>query len=295
MERLLVGYIYMLVKFKLLYLLGVGVNILTMNIIKYLGVNGILSVVEIIFLRTLVATCVLLPFNLKELKTVPKQNSKTLLCLLGLGILASVDAYMWNIGIQTVPLNNAMILLFISPVITAIMSTIILREKMTINITLKFGINIIAVLLVYHFSLGGFTIGYLYLMSDFIVYGLIAILIKKLNTFSANFLVFIRFLFLLPISALLLKHIPIINAQVVVFILFIVFGYITQRTLITLAFKNIPIVEIQPLRYVNIVFSSLFSYMILGEKLTIYQIVCSIMIVFGGILVDRIIRYLQHR
>jgi len=280
----------MVVKYKFLYLFGVFINVCILTIIKYIGINGILSVPEIIFLRTLCSTIVLLPVNIKEFVKLPKQSNKILLLLLIFGCISAVDTYMWNIGLQSVPLNNAMIMLFLSPVITAIMSHLILKERITINIILKFAINIVAISLVYHFAIGKLTIGYFILMMDFVIYGVIAILIKKLNCFSAKFLVFIRFVILLPISYFALKTIPVINIKIVIFISLIVFGYIIERTLITMAFANIPIVEIQPLRYFNVVFSSLLSYLILGENLTLYQIICVLIIIFGGMFIDFVLK-----
>ena len=131
-------------------------------------------------------------------------------------------------------------------------------------------------------------------MSDFIIYGIIAILIKKLNKFSSDFLVFIRLIILLPISFIIMHKVPLFNFKVVIFILIITFGYIIERTFITLAFKMTSVVEIQPLRYFNIVFSSFLSYLILGERLTNMQIIGSIIIIFGGIIVDVIAKKILY-
>lgn len=279
---------------KIIYLVGVFINILTMNVVKYVGINGILSVEEMICMRACLATLILLPFNVKQMISLKNEDKKTLFLLLCLGFVAMLDSYMWNIGIQTVPLNNAMILLFVSPIITAIMSCIFLKEKISISVALKFVINIFAIFLIYHFSIGQLTIGYFYLMSDFIIYGIIAILIKKLNKFSSDFLVFIRLIILLPISFIIMHKVPLFNFKVVIFISIITFGYIIERTFITLAFKMTSVIEIQPLRYFNIVFSSFLSYLILGERLTNMQIIGSIIIIFGGIIVDVIAKKILY-
>lgn len=163
------------------------------------------------------------------------------------------------------------------------MSRIILKERIRKDIVLNFIINISAVFLIYHFSIGKLTIGYLYLLIDFFIYAFVAILIKKLQKLPANFLVFIRLLTILPISAAVVHHIPILNTKVMVFITLVVFGYIIEMTLVTYAFKTVPVVEIQPLRYFNIVFSSFLSYLILGEKLTKWQVIGSCIIIFGSV------------
>ena len=269
---------------KLIYLLGAFINVMMINIVKYIGLNGILSVNEMIMMRAFFAVLILLPFNWKELKNMRHHDCKTNILIVGLGLVSVLDTFIWYQGLQTVPINNVIIMmLFLSPIITATMSRIILKERIQKDIVLNFVINISAVFLIYHFSIGRLTVGYLFLLIDFFVYAFMAILIKKLQKLPANFLVFIRLLTILPISAAVVHNIPILNTKVMVFIALVVFGYIIERTLVTYAFKTVPVVEIQPLRYFNIVFSSFLSYLILGEKLTKWQVIGSCIIIFGSV------------
>lgn len=276
---------------KIVYLFGVFVNILTMNIIKYAGLNGILTISEIICLRTTFAMFLLLPFNIKEfskIKTNGKIDKKIALYLLILGIIAGMSSYFWNIGLQTVPVNNAMILLFLSPIITAFISHLMLGEEITKKIKLSFVINSFAVFLIYRFSFNGFSIGYLLIFGDFLIYAFVAILIKKLQIFSSNFLVFIRLLILLPFSWIVMHKVPDITGTVTIFISMITVGYIIERTCITLAFKKIPIAEVQPLRYFNLVFSAILSFLILSEPLTKWQVIGISIIVFGAFIIRKV-------
>ena len=276
---------------KAIYLFGIFTNMLMLSVIKYIGLAGVLTIPEVICLRTTFAFLLLLPFNIKEfgkIKTNGKIDKKIVLYLLILGIIAGISAYVWNIGLQTVPLNNAMILLFISPIITAVISHLLLGEKITKQIKMSFAINLIAVFLIYRFAFKGFNIGYLLLFTDFLIYAFIMILIKKLPAFSANFLVFIRLAILLPISWLVIHKIPEINIKVAVFSVVVSFAYIIERTCITITAKRIPIAEIQPLRYFNLVFSAGLSFLILGEPLTSYQIIGMSIIIIGAIFVRKI-------
>ena len=130
---------------KIVYLFGVFVNILTMNIVKYVGLNGLLTIPEVICLRTTFAIFLMLPFNIKEfgkINTNGKIDKKIVAYLLTLGIIAGISSYLWNIGLQTVPMNNAMILLFLSPIITAFIAHIVLGENITKRIKLSFAINL---------------------------------------------------------------------------------------------------------------------------------------------------------
>jgi len=269
---------------KLIYLLGAFINVMMINIVKYIGLNGILSINEMIMMRAFFAVLILLPFNWKDLKNMRNYGRKTNILIVGLGLVSVLDTFVWYQGLQTVPINNVIIMmLFLSPIITATMSRIILKERIQKDIVLNFVINISAVFLIYRFSIGHLTVGYLFLFIDFFIYAFMTILIKNLHKLPANFLVFIRLLTILPISAAVVHHIPILNTKVMIFIALVVFGYIIERTLVTYAFKTVPVVEIQPLRYFNIVFSSFLSYLILGEKLTKWQIIGSCIIIFGSI------------
>lgn len=269
---------------KLIYLLGAFINVMMINIVKYIGLNGILSINEMIMMRAFFAVLILFPFNWKELKNMRHHDRKTNILIVGLGLVSVLDTFIWYQGLQTVPINNVIIMmLFLSPIITATMSRIILKERIQKEIVLNFVINFSAVFLIYRFSIGHLTVGYLFLFIDFFVYAFMAILIKKLQKLPANFLVFIRLLTILPISAAVVHHIPILNTKVMIFVALVVFGYIIERTLVTYAFKTVPVVEIQPLRYFNIVFSSFLSYLILGEKLTKWQIIGSCIIIFGSV------------
>ena len=276
---------------KIIYLFGVFTNILTMNIVKYIGLNGVLTIPEVICLRTTLATILLFPFSVKEFKQVKtenKINKKTIIYLFILGVIAGVSSYAWNIGLQMVPINNAIILLmFFSPTITAFIAHIILSEKITRKIKISFAINLFAVSIIYKFSFDKFNFGYILIFTDFLIYAFVAILIKKLQMFSSSFLVFIRLLILLPISWLVIHKVPTINTSVILFTLMVTFGYIIERTLITLTFKLIPISEVQPLRYFNLVFSAGLSFLILGEPLTIHQAIGMSIIVIGAIILRK--------
>ncbi len=276
---------------KAIYLLSVFINILSINIVKYIGLNGILTIPEVICLKTTLSTILFFPFGIKhclELKKNNKIDKKTAVYILIFGIISSASSYTWNIGVQTIKMNNAMILLFLSPIITVFMAHIILNEKITKKIKISFPINLTAVFLIYKFSFDEFNIGYILLLADFFLYAFVNILIKKLKMLPTSFLVFIRFLVLLPISWLVIDKIPEMNLKVIILISLITFGHICERTLVTLTFKSIPVSEVQPLRYSYLVFSPIISFLILNEPLTLYQIAAIAIIVIGAFVVNKI-------
>ena len=137
------GFVWMLLGF---------INVLMINVVKYIGLNGILSVNEMIMMRAFFAVLILMPFNWKELKNMRHHDCKTNILIVGLGLVSVLDTFIWYQGLQTVPINNVIIMmLFLSPIITATMSRIILKERIQKDIVLNFAINISAVFLIYRF------------------------------------------------------------------------------------------------------------------------------------------------
>jgi len=276
---------------KIIYLFGVSINILTINIVKYIGLNEILTIPEIICLRSTLSLIILLKPGIYEFiqtKNSNKINRKIVIYLLTFGLLSSLDTYAWFTSIQTVPVNNAIIILFLSPIVTSIVASIILHEKITKKIKISFLINSIAVFIIYKFSFNKFNIGYILILIDIFLYAFIAILIKKLQIFSSSFLVFIRLLILAPISWIIIHKIPEINIKIITLITLTTLGYLIERILITFAFKTLPVVEVQPLRYFNIVFSIIFSFLILNEHLEIYQIIGVSIIIISSMVLKKL-------
>ena len=188
---------------KAIYLFCVFINMLMISMVKYVGIKGVLTIPKVICFRTTFTFLLLLPFNIKEFSKVRTDgiiDKKTILYLLILGAIDRISSYFWSISLQTVPLNNAMILLFISPILTAVISYLILGEENTKQNKLSFTINLFAIFLIYSFAFNDLNVGYLLLLADFLIYAFIMILIKKLQAFSASLLVFIRLTILLPFS-----------------------------------------------------------------------------------------------
>ncbi|MBL0725666.1 MAG: DMT family transporter [Alphaproteobacteria bacterium] len=272
---------------SIIYLISSFINIFILVFIKRINGNKVLDITQIIFLRTLLSIILIVPFNIKNTIHIKCINKNTALLLLTLGVLASVDGYLWNFGLQQIPVNNAMIMLFLSPIITALLGNVILKEKIENTIKMSFAINTVAVFLVYHFSVDNINIGYILLILDFFIYGFTAIIIKKLHYYPASFLLMVRMIVLLPISFFTMKKLPMINKEIIWYTVIMSVGYITERTLLTKAYQIAKVTSIQPLRYFNVVFSSVLSYLILGEKLNVWQIIGISTIVISGIIIAK--------
>ena len=270
---------------KIIYLIGIFINILTLTTIKYFGLKNQLSIEQIIFYRTTISVLFLLPKNIKNFKIIPFKDRSILLLILSLGILSSFDAYAWNNVIRHIPMNNAMMLAFLSPITTSIISGIVLKEHISKKIMISFIFNTACLFFIYGFSSDQFNVWYIVMFSELFIYGFTAVLIRKLPSYPSDFLLLLRLIVLLPISILFIGSFPALTLSDIMFILFITAGYIIERTLITYAYQIASVTSIQPIRYLNIVFSAILSYLILGEKLTLGQVI-GLSLIFSFILIS---------
>ena len=80
-----------------LFLCATCLHMLHSVLIKSIGLKGVYSTYEIIFIRSLVVAVILTPiFLLKKVKFIEKQNIKTNLLFAGFSIIGS---YCWHYGI----------------------------------------------------------------------------------------------------------------------------------------------------------------------------------------------------
>lgn len=264
-----------------IYLIGSFINILTITVVKYFWNYNFLSISELIFFKTLLIVILLTPLNIRNIKKIKKKDIKLLIAIC---LLSTLDTYLWYLGFIKVPVNNAIILLSLSPVITSVLAVFFLKERISSRLILSIFISFASVFLVYRAISDKFNIGYLYLFIDLITYGFIAIIIKKLSHYSSIFLVYIRMLFMLIFSSLNVKSNIEINSNIFIFISFICFISIMsliEKICFTTSYRLVDVSKIQPFRFANIVFSCILSFIILDEMITIWQLLGCIGIFFA--------------
>lgn len=277
--------------FVFLYLFGSFLLVLSNTLIKYTGINNILTTSEIIFLKSLISVLFLFPFNVKHIveKQIRKQISKNVLLLFFIGVATLISQFSWINGIQLVPMNNAWLMIMIfSPILSTIGGKIIFKEKIDNKIKIAFIINIFAILLVNRFSINKieWNIGYLFLICDLFAYTAIILLTRKLRDLPSSLLVFIRFVVVLPFSIIVIKHTQQFTYIAIFLVLFISFFNVVGRIATTKTYKYLEVSAVQPLRYFDIVFSIIISFFILCEKPALYQIVGAIIIIISGFFVN---------
>jgi drug/metabolite transporter (DMT)-like permease len=247
-----------------------------MILVKHLVLNGFFLIIELIFIKSTFAVLSSIPICAKNIKTDFKKlltSKSNIIFIILLGLFSFADAFCWNSGIVTVPINNAAIIAFASPIITSIFSYFFLKEKIASHLKYSLAINFFIVLFIY---LGdskiGFNAGYFFLLTSIVAYAFSAILIKKLNTISAGFILMFRSTSIALIAGFMLNKVPEIKSpQHLLFVLILSIGYLVERYCITKVYTMTDISKIQPWRYFNQIFSAISAYLILCETITFNQ------------------------
>ena len=273
-----------------LYLFGGFSLVMSNNIIKYVNINNILSTGEVIMLKSLICVFLLLPFNGKYFleKQTKKNIYKNIVLLLVLGFASVISQFTWVNAIKRIPMNNAWLMAMIfSPIISAFGAKILFKENISKQIKIAFSINIFAILLINQFVVEkiDWNIGYLFLIGDIFAYSTIILLTRKLKELPSGLLVFIRFLVVLPISLIAIRHFPHLTIQIVFLTFAISILCVIGRICKTKAYRYLEVPIVQPLRFFDIVFGIIVSFIVLGEKPTLYQIVGGSIIIISGVIV----------
>lgn len=274
----------------LIYLIGSFVNILTIVCVKFFWNNSSLSINQLVILKTFFIVILLTPSNIKNFLKVRK---KDILLLVIISILATLDTYLWYLGFLKVPVNNAMILLSLGPIITSMVAFLILKERISGYLITSGILGFFSVLLVYTAVSDKLNIGYLYLLFDLIIYAFIAIIIKKLFHYSSNFLVYIRMISILVFSLINIGDITYyvggalkcnVDVLSLLFTFCISIASLIEKICFTRAYILTDVSKIQPFRFINIIFACILSFLILGEKITTSQILGCIGVFFAIII-----------
>lgn len=264
-----------------IYLIGLFTAILMTIVVKYLYVGVIFSLYQIIFYKVIFSSAILTPFNFKYFKTIKK---KDIILFLKLFACTVPEVYIVNLAWIHLPINNAVIIAFLHPLIMTMLASIMLKEKIKPNLIIALFIGIIGVLIVYHSGVKteGDYIWYLGLLFALFISGMAWIYVKKLSQiYPTSFVVYLRILCIIPFSLIFLDKIPDLSLDNSKFLLCITLGYIAERYLVAKAYSMTDVSRLQPLKFVNIIYSSILSYLILGETLTINHIYATIIVLFA--------------
>lgn len=257
---------------------------------KYISVNNMLTTSEIVMMKSLLSVLLLLPFNCRHVLETRTRNKirENILLLFAIGVATLISQFTWINAIKRIPLNNVVLcVMIVSPIMTAIGGRIFFKENISNRIKFAFTINIFAIFLInkFFFNKIDWNIGYLFLLCDLLVYSVIILITRKLRELPSGLIVFVRFLVVLPLSIIAVSHFPTLTFAVIFLTLIVAMSCTLGRFFQTKSYKYLEVSIVQPLRYFDIVFTIFISFIILGEKPTLYQVFGSIIIIASGFIV----------
>ena len=264
------------------YLSAVFLNVLTSVLIKYLHINSDLNLNQIISIRVILAMFMLTPFMAGKLKIINKKHIKLIILT---GCLSYLDIYLWHYGVSIVPINNAVVTSFLLPILITFFACVILKEPLYLGSIIALIIAFCAINLIYQITPNVSSFGYFVLIIDFTAGALGFVLTKKLTSFYGPLLiVYLKIFVMLPIAFALIGSIPVFTVYSFIFVFICSIIYVLERYLFTLAYKLHDMGPLQPLRFFNILFSFILSYLILKEMINVWQIIVAFMIIFANLI-----------
>lgn len=264
-----------------LFLTATCLHMLHSVLIKSIGLKGVYSTYEIIFIRSLVVAVILTPLFLsKKIKFIERANLKTNLLFAGFSIIGS---YCWHYGLHMVPVNNAIIVNYMIPMVIPLLALIFLKEKLSKTLIISIIICFVAILII-NKPKEILKLGYLLLFMDVCCYSMSVVISKKLmikkQSPVAVFYFKVLVVIITSMHAIPSLSVKIIDdAQILLPTLLVGILYLCENILFFTACMLVSVSKLQPLYYTRIVFASLISYFMLGEILQLKQIILAIIIV----------------
>ena len=286
---------------SVIYLFNSIGNVMQGILIKYYQGALSLGLYNIITIKCLIACIIMLPFSIKYLR----HWKKDLHIVFILSLLYSMDLLLCNTGFKTVPVNTGILILLLIPLWIVVLSRILLNEK-SFN-----WINAVALIVCLvgvfipirkEISFGGFNVGYVYLFlasiiiplglllqkkftdcrpipyalfTNALVLGLISFVLSSFNiSFGNNSLSF-------SVNVLWLKD---VNLTAIIAGIAIAVCDLVEFSAVYFAYAITEAALLQPIRFTRILFSMLFSWLILAEQPTHTQIVGAVLIIISNLI-----------
>ena len=258
-----------------LFLIATFFHMFHSVLIKFIGLKGVYSTYEIIFIRSLVVAVILTPlFLAKKIKFIERKNLKTNLLFAGFSIIGS---YCWHYGLHMVPINNAIIINYMIPMVIPILAVIFLKER--VSKTVMFSILVcFGSILIINKPKEVLKLGYLLLLIDVCCYSMSIVISKKLMLkkqspvavfYFKSLVVIITSTHAIPSLSIKMAN----DAQIWWPTLLVGLLYLCENLLFFTAYMLVSVSKLQPLYYTRIAFAALISYLMLGEMLHLNQIV----------------------
>ncbi len=265
-----------------LYLIGVLFHtILIVVFKKVMKIYSDVSVYQIIFIRQMIIVFFLLPYMMKErFDFFNKERFKPNLVR---NVLFAISSALLYKGLAIIPVNDAVTIQFIIPIIASIMAVVLLKEKPSEKLWFGLLLCIAGVAYAKKPSLNAEEIsGYVFLLACVFLRGYITILNKKLTKHSSVMqmlcythviMLFFNFGFFTTFKA--------VSVGLVLWSAFLAIAFFAEYFFMYYGYRKCDVSALQPLDFFKLIFSMLISYLVLQEKVTIDQAIGGIVVVFA--------------
>lgn len=226
---------------------------------------------ELVFFRS-IGTLSLVYFLIVKNKIPALGSKRPILFLRAIAGFASLSLYFW--ALKTIPVGTATSLRYMSPIFAAILSVIILKEKIKPIQWLLFFIAFLGVLIIKGFNIEVSLIGLAAILSSALLVGLVFVLIRKLGN-SEHYLVIIFYFmftsFLISGFISMFHWVQPSGMEWFYLLASGLVGFVGQMKM-TQALQMEETNAIVPFKYSEIIFTLIAGWILFGEQQNIYSL-----------------------
>lgn len=271
------------------FVLSLFIGIANDSITKYLSKN--ISINQIVFMRFLFSFITLIPVvlitGINQLKT---NNIKLHITR---GLLLFIAVSLWSASFKYIPITTVTAIGFTMPLYVLILSAIFLKERVGINRLLATVVGFIGVFLVLRPETTGAYFALIFLTLAALFFASLDIINKKyISTESTLSMMFYSALITTTLGGVnVISELK--SLGYIQFVLLFLLGSGANLLLYCLlqAFKYVDASFLSPFRYLELVFSIIFGYVLFNEVVSLNVLVGAVVIIFSVIFVTYNERY----
>ena len=241
------------------------------------------NVYQIVLFRSVGTLFFTMPLILK-LRLNILGNKKKL--LVARGIIGFIAMTLFFVSLKYLATGTAVSIRYISPIFAAFFAIVLLNEKIRPIQWLYLAIAFSGVLVLKGFDKNLDTMGFLYVMGSTIFTGFVFIILRKIGTQDHPLVIVNYFMIISAIFAGILSSYHWTNPSRLEWLLLLslgVFGYFGQFYM-TKAFQSSEVNQIAPLKYLEVIFTTIFGIIWLGEIYSFINVLGIVIILSGLVL-----------
>lgn len=241
---------------------------------------------EIVFFRNFIALLILIPIAIRQKISLRTEHLGLHFFRAFLGLCAM---YLYFYAVTRLPLADAVLLNYTSPLFIALFAVLWLKEEFTLHRKLSGFLGLVGVFCLFHPSSESASLAGLAGLLSGLMAGLAQTTIKKLSNTESSLLVVLMFAFF----ASIISAVPMVleftlpSAKAWLWLIAVGgFGTLGQLSL-TRAYKLAPASQVSPLGYCGLLFAGLIGFFFWNESPGEWALAGSSLIVIAGVIVAR--------